>query len=225
MTQKKRRVTFDEDLLSEQFKLSQLRRQEKYNQRRSFFGILKMAMPVIMPYLIAVLILVASSMVPLPTPPQHKELPISSKHGLLNTKDDERNESTTKPKQPPILIDVASRMWDERSKTKEGKRGEIVERDDSMVALRNSIPPPRETSKRATRENTEPDIEVIALDDDSTVPMETTESVDVFIAFEVVEKETPQNAVGRRIEPMNPVAKAVKNILKILKMVLFPFRR
>jgi len=122
-TTKKKRVKFDEKLLSDQYQSSKLRRRAKYEQRRSFWGILSMAMPVIMPYLIAVLILIASSMIPLPATTQRRQqssnnLTLLLKPELANGRKNKRGSTrqSKMPTSPPIFIDIASRMWDERTK-------------------------------------------------------------------------------------------------------------
>jgi len=121
----KKRVSFDEDLLMKQYKMSQMRRQARRRDKRSVSGILYMAMPIILPYLVAVLILVASSMVPLPTP-QTKTSTITTatpKKSRLPRSPGPARENmagiSTESKPPPIIIDIASRMWEERKKSDE----------------------------------------------------------------------------------------------------------
>ncbi len=110
----RKRVSFNEQELVEQFNMSRLRRKAKYDKRRSFLGILSMAMPVVMPYLMAVLILVASSMVPLPTDQNYQQQRQES-----FSLQPEFESHLPKPAQPPIFMDVGSRMWEERRKARE----------------------------------------------------------------------------------------------------------
>jgi len=120
----KKRVSFNEKELVEQYKESKQRRKERYKRRRSFWGILSMAMPVIMPYLMAILILVASSMVPLPTDQKHQQQYSASsasvnqqqqQHSPLSLQ--EPTMGKTRASTPhPIFMDVGSRMWDDNDK-------------------------------------------------------------------------------------------------------------
>ncbi|VEU33653.1 unnamed protein product [Pseudo-nitzschia multistriata] len=115
-TKRKRRVSFDEVSLSKQSQMSLLRRQARYREKHSISGILTMTLPVLLPYLIAVLILVASSMVPLPTPAAKTnatphELKPRSLPGL-----DPGSDHAVGGKTTPIF-DIASRMWDQRKKS------------------------------------------------------------------------------------------------------------
>ena len=112
----KKRVSFNEQELVEQFNMSKQRRKEKYDKRRSFLGILSMAMPVVMPYLMAVLILVASSMVPLPTDQNYQQQRQQS-----FSIQPEIESRTPKPVQAPVFLDVGSRMWEERRQAKEAE--------------------------------------------------------------------------------------------------------
>ncbi len=118
----RKRVSFNEKELVEQYKMSKVRRQERNERRRSFLGVLSMAMPVIMPYLMAVLILIASSMVPLPTDQRHAQHPLSLQEEFAAWKN-----KAKAPTPQPILIDVGSRMWDERQRSKEAARSAALE--------------------------------------------------------------------------------------------------
>jgi hypothetical protein len=211
-TTKKKRVKFDEKLLSEQYHSSKLRRRAKYEQRSSFFGILSMAMPATMPYVIAVLILVASSMIPLPaTHRQQQSLNLSlSLEPELTTGQNKRGRANVSkmPTSPPILFDVASRMWDKRAK---------LEEEAGYISVIDSNAASSATAAAGA----------IAVVGGSTLPKGGNEKLDTSKGLEVVGMETSKNAiaVAHRFERRNPVAKTVASFFKILRLMLFPFHR
>ena len=190
----KKKVSFNEKQLVEQYKMSRLRRKEKYDKRRSFLGILSIAMPVIMPYLVAVLILVASSMIPLPTDQrQHqRQQSLSLEPALVNGR-------TNMPTLPSILVDVGSRMWDERTKEEE-----------AATATRS-----------ITIENS--DVTAVALV--GTIGNNERSGASKILQAVVGVESASENAVAvaYRVENTNPVAKTVAVFFKILRTIFFPF--
>lgn len=121
-----KRVSFDEASLTEQSQLSQQRRRMRF-KRREVLDHIFTALPMIF----AVSILVASSFVPLP---QSKLSSSSSTQPKVN----ELNESLVVKLPRPVIIDVASRMWDERKQNEilNAVRDDIVSQD--MNSVKNS---------------------------------------------------------------------------------------
>jgi hypothetical protein len=215
-TTKKKRVKFDEKLLSEQYQSSKLRRRAKYEQRRSFGGILSMAMPVIMPYLIAVLILIASSMIPLPATTLRRQqssnnLTLSLEPKFANGRKNKRGRTrqSMMPTLPPIFIDVASRSWDERTnlKAEVGSKSIIVGNAASSATAAAGA---------------------ITVFDGNALSKRSNKKSDDSKGLKVVGTMEPSKraiAVAHRFERRNPVAKTVASLFKLLRSIFFPFRR
>jgi len=132
---RKKRVSFDEASLIEQYNWSRRRREARYEDHRKMYGVLSMAMPVIMPYVIAILILVASSMVPLPKSQQQQlltTLPYETE--LVNDSERTTRYEPVWRSSPPMILDIASRMWDDRTKSRKEK-GYISTTDDKEQTM------------------------------------------------------------------------------------------
>mmetsp|Transcript_20159 Transcript_20159/g.47332 ORF Transcript_20159/g.47332 Transcript_20159/m.47332 type:complete len:596 (+) Transcript_20159:174-1961(+) len=224
---KKKRVSFDEASLLEQYNWSKLRREARYEDRRKIYGMLHMAMPVIMPYLIAISILVASSMVPLPKsqrPHKHQILQsLPSETELVNEGEMlSRYFETTTRSSTPVIFDIGSRMWDERKNSK-------------------AVTIYRSTTDNEDRSLNTPGILEAAADsiiryEHRITTMESnlaavafvSEASDDFMSLEVEGMETAQNypvVLAHRFELRNPVRWAVETIIEILRSALFPYYR
>lgn len=203
-TTKKKRVSFDEDVLKEQLTSSRLRRQARNDYERSFVGILSMAMPVFMPYLIAVLILIVSSMIPLPPPQQGKQSSLSMSSQLSSQLElvNDRNEKggtcdSTIPTSPSIFADFASRCWEERVDAKEATS--------SLYSI--------EGNGESTFATMQMDSIAVAVDG-STISNDSSESSDLSTAMEVYD---PNNVIAMtpKFVFFNPVAQVAATLFDI----------
>ena len=242
-TIREKRVTFDEALLTEQYKSSKMRRQVRYEHRQSLFGILSVIMPLILPYVVAILILVVSSMVPLPSAQRQQQSSIPLQIELVN--------ESTLPTTHPVIYDVASRMWDERTKLSEAteyrstnNNDESIHSDSADIAriggsslLEGSSKKP-DTSKELEivgMETSKDNIDIVQRPQYNNTMTKTvvaflTERIgkpDTSKELEIVVMETSKSAitVAQRFEHRNPVANTVATFLKVLKAIFSPFHR
>jgi hypothetical protein len=226
-TSKKKRVSFDEKMLMKQYNSARLRRQAKHEQRRSLSGIVSMAMPVIMPYLIAILILVASSMIPLPTAQRQQQpsLSLSLEQELVDGREKKsKTKESRLPTSPPILVDVGSRMWDKRTKSKEAARAmSAVDNDGASVMTargKEAVLGYRRGQEGISAAKLS-ELTATAVLDGSSLPSDGSMGLEIV----GVDSSKKSIAVAHRFELVNPIAKTMASFFKILRAILSPFHR
>ncbi|MGK3754072.1 MAG: hypothetical protein ACI8RD_006380 [Bacillariaceae sp.] len=236
-SQPTKRVSFDEVSLTEQFQLSQLRRQTRH-KRRGVFDMLAMVMPVILPYLIAISILLASSLVPLP------QSPSSSSQPKVVMSSEQEVEILPKP---PIIFDLASRMWDERKLRAATK---ISDRDETNKSSNEDYITGRTGKDKINRQpfdarkksitDTQQQISAGSMRNKSKNPTDkTVATVSVVVdkrksktntyldstASQDEGREVATKNKNSTVQRRNPVVRVLSAFMKILAQILFPFHK
>ena len=237
-SQPSKRVSFDEVSLTEQFKLSQLRRQTRH-KRRGVFDMLAMAMPVILPYLIAISILLASSLVPLPQSPS-----LSSSQPKVITPSEKEVEILPNP---PIIFDLASRMWDERklqgaTKIPNSDDTKISSNEDNFTgrtgkdninrqlfdARKKSIPDIHQQISTGSMGNKRKNLIGMAVATISDVINKSNSKTNTCSDSTASQGEGQEVATKNKnstAQKRNPVVRVLSGFMKILARILFPFRK
>jgi len=215
-----KRVSFDEASLAKQLQLSQQRRRTRI-KGYEFFDMLSTAMPIIF----AISILLASSFVPLP---QSKSLSSSP-----------QPKASTSPvpvvvrlPKLPVIIDFASRMWDER------KLHEIPNNPDDDITIRIgkdniNIQPVSTTTREvwtffADQKETKTDFDITAEHDYNIWENRKLVSDGTSISNDDSHLENDSIVIGRKVNSTlklhKPVLRALSTFMKLLARIFFPLK-
>jgi hypothetical protein len=239
-SQPTKRVSFDEVSLTTQFQLSELRRQTRH-KRLGLFDMLAMAIPVLLPYLIAISILLASSLVPLPQSPSSSS---SSSQSKVITSSEKEVEILQKP---PIIFDLASRMWDERKLHGATK---IPDRDETNISSnedyitgrtgKDNINRQLFDTKKKSITDTQQQISTGSMRNERKNPTDkAVATISVVIEKRNSKTNTCSDSTARKdegrevatknqnstVQKRNPVVRVLSGFMKILARVLFPFHK